>query len=871
ILQMKALGLGDLDRFPFVEPPDRRSIRDGMALLHELGALSPSDDALTEVGRQLAQLPVDPRIGRMIIEAQHEGCVRDVLVIAAALSIPDPRERPLDQEEAARAKHARFADEHSDFIGFLNLWRYLSDQRRERSGNQFRRMCRDEFLHYLRIREWQDLVGQLRQIARGLGIQESDQESDPAAIHRALLSGLLSHIGMRDAPDRATSGGAAPPRVARSASRDYLGARNTRFVISPGSTLARRPPEWVVAAELVETSRLFARVAARVDPKDVERQAGHLVVRTYSEPEWDRRRGAVMVRERVTLFGLPLVAGRRVQNPDAAESRELFIRHALVEGDWDTRHHFFHDNRRLLDELTAVEERARRRDLIVDDEELFAFYDRRIPADVVSARHFDSWWKQARRDSPALLTLTREDVLRGDVADEQPDVWADGDVELPVTYRFEPGAADDGVTVHIPLDVLARIGGADFSWQVPALREELVTALIRALPKDIRRNFVPAPDTARAVLERMDPGGEPLLEALQRELHRRSGVLVPLAAFDLDKVPAHLRVTFAIEDAQHDVIAAGKDLGALQAKLAGPAREAVASATGLEREGLRDWPADLDALPQVVDGARGVRGYPAFVDGGNAVAIRVFATPLEQAAAAKPGLRRLIRLTVPSPVKGIAVSRTGRLLGLADLLDDCADAAVDSLIADGKLSALDGAGASRSADSFTRDAFTAVRDQVRGELPSVTQEIADLVERVLGAVQDARLLLRPEPPPAQADAITDMRAQLVELLPGGFVAATGRNRLRDLDRYVRAIARRAEKLPREVEVDRARMLRVQAVQTAFGALVRALPAARAAAPDVQDIRWLIEELRVSLFAQQLGTSRPVSEQRIYRAIDAIAP
>jgi len=632
----------------------------------------------------------------------------------------------------------------------------------------------------------------------------------------------------------------------------------------------------VVAAELVETTRLYARVAARVDPRDVERQAGHLVVRTYSEPEWDRRRGAVMVRERVTLFGLPLVAGRRVPDPDAAESRELFIRHALVEGDWDTRHHFFHDNRRLLDELTEVEERARRRDLIVDDEELFAFYDRRIPADVVSARHFDSWWKQARRDAPTLLTLTREDVLRGEPlaeADEQPDVWADGDVQLPVTYRFEPGAADDGVTVHVPLDVLARIGGADFSWQVPALREELVTALIRALPKDIRRNFVPAPDTARAVLERMDPGGEPLLEALQRELHRRSGVIVPLAAFDLDKVPAHLRVTFAIEDASGDELARGKDLGGLQAKLAGPAREAVASATGLEREGLRDWPADLDALPQVVDGARGVRGYPAFVDDGNAVAIRVFATPAEQAAAAKPGLRRLIRLTVPSPVKGLAVSRAGRLLGLTELLDDCADAAVDSLIAglSAKLSAVDGAGASRSADDLTRAEFIAVRDQVRGELPSATREIAGLVERVLAAVQDARLLLRPEPPPAQADAIKDMRAQLVELLPGGFVAATGRDRLRDLERYVRAIARRAEKLPREVEVDRARMLRVQAVHAAFGALVRALPAARAAAPDVQDVRWLIEELRVSLFAQQLGTSRPVSEQRIYRAIDAIAP
>jgi ATP-dependent helicase HrpA len=872
ILQMKALGLGDLERFPFVEPPDRRSVRDGTALLQELGALT-ADGELTDIGRQLAQLPVDPRIGRMIIEAQKEGCVREVIVIAAALSIPDPRERPTGAEEAARQKHARFADEHSDFIGYLNLWRYLGEQRAARSGNQFRRMCRNEFLHYLRIREWQDLVGQLRQIARGLGIEESSQEADPARIHNALLAGLLSHIGLR------------------LEAREYQGARNSRFVIAPGSVLARRPPPWVVAAELVETSRLYARVAARVDPAAVERLAGHLVGRTYSEPEWDRRRGAAMVRERVTLYGLPLVAGRRVPDPDPAEARELFIRHALVEGDWDTRHRFFHDNQALLASLAELEERSRRRDLVAGDEELYAFYDRRIPAEVVSSRHFDTWWKTARRDSPALLTLTQQDVLRADVTDDQPTVWRDGDVDLPVTYRFEPGASDDGVTVHVPLDVLARVGGADFSWQVPALREELVTALIRSLPKELRRNFVPAPDTARAVLAHIEPGGgagaptggpgvsgrsEPLLDALQRELHRRTGVLVPLAAFDLDKVPAHLRVTFAIEDGQRGVVARGKDLGALQAQLAVPVRAAVAEAIGsaavrgaptvgsgasgsLEREGLRDWPDDLDELPPIVEQTRGghtVRGYPAFVDEGSAVAIRVFATSAEQLAATSAGLRRLIRLTVPSPARAVSLGRTARLLGVADTLDDCADAAVDSLL---------------GAPVWDRVAFTALRDTIRAELPEATRDVAALVERVLRAAQDARLALRPEPPPAQADAVRDMRAQLVSLLRPGFVTAAGRGRLRELDRYVRAIVRRAEKLPREVEVDRARMQRVHQVQAAYDELVKALPAVRAQAADVQDIRWLIEELRVSVFAQQLGTARPVSEQRIYRAIDAVTP
>jgi ATP-dependent helicase HrpA len=837
ILQMKALGLGDLDRFPFVEPPDRRSVRDGMALLLELNALD-GDGALTPIGRTLAQLPVDPRIGRMIVEAQGEGCVREVLVVAAALSIPDPRERPLDQEDAARQKHARFTDEHSDFIGFLNLWNYLRGQRHERSGNQFRRMCREEFLHYLRVREWQDLVAQLRQIAASLGIEESDQQAEAASIHNALLAGLLSHVGMRVE------------------SREYQGARNSRFVIAPGSTLARRPPPWVVAAELVETSRLYARVAARVEPAAIERLAGHLIVRTYSEPEWDRRRGSAMARERVTLYGLALVAGRRVQNPDAAEARELFIRHALVEGDWDTRHRFLHDNQALLDELAKVEDQARRRDLLVGDEELFAFYEARIPAEVVSSRHFDTWWKKARRRSPNLLTLTRSDVMRDEPVEDQPVVWRSGDVDLPVTYRFEPGAADDGVTVHVPLDVLARLGSTDFSWQVPALREELVIALIRSLPKEVRRNFVPAPDTARAVLAAITPGQEPLLEAVQRELYRRSGVLVPLDAFDLSKVPAHLRVTFAIEDADQGVLARGKDLTALQAQLAAPAREAVATATGLEREGLRDWPSDLETLPQIMARPAGVRGYPAFVDEEKFVAIRVFATEAEQNAAAPAGLRRLIRLTVPSPVKAITLSRRATLLGVADTLDDCADAAVDSLI---------------PVLVWDRSAFIGLRDSLQAELPAVTREIARRVEQVLAAAQDVRLALRQQPPPAQAEAFDDMRAQVVALLRPGFVTAAGRSRLRDLERYVKAIARRVERLPREVEVDRARMERVHQVQAAYRDLVRALPRARAGAPDVQDIRWLIEELRVSLFAQQLGTARPASEQRIYRAIDSVTP
>jgi ATP-dependent helicase HrpA len=856
ILQMAALGLGDIENFPFLDPPEQRSIRDGVQLLRELGAFD-AEGSITELGRRLARLPLDPRIGRMILAADAEGCVREVLVLAAALSIPDPRERPSDREEAARQKHARFADESSDFISYLNLWRYLGEQRRALSGSAFRRMCREEFLHYLRIREWQDLTGQLRSIARDLGIRESDdaEPADPARVHAALLAGLLSHIGLREGD-----------------TRDYAGARNSKFVLAPGSVLTKRPPRWVVVAELVETSRLFGRIAARIEPEVVERVAGELVQRTYSEPHWDAKRGAVMGFERVTLYGLPLVAHRRIgySQVDPQLARDLFIRHALVEGDWQTRHHFFRDNARLREELAELEERARRRDLLADDDEIYAFYDARVPPDVVSARHFDGWWKKQRHRTPDLLSMTRADLLRNDEDTDQPDTWEAADLSLPLSYRFEPGGEDDGVTVHIPVEVLARLGGDEFAWHVPALREELVTALIRSLPKDLRRNFVPAPDTARAVLTTLDPGTGPLLEALQRELQRRTGVLVPIDAFDLRKLPDHLRVTFAVESDDGTELARGKDLVALQEKLAAPVRDAVAGAFAgaLERTGLRGWPSDLDELPRTVEttgGGRAVRGYPALVDAGTSVDVRVFATPAEQGAAMGPGTHRLLRLSVPSPAKALEKqldTRTRLVLGanpdgsLAALLEDCADAAVAALA---------------PKPAWNRTDFTALRDRVAGAMAQTTRDIVSRVERVLAALREVQIALPEKPPGAQADSVADIRAQLAALLPEGFVTATGATNLLDLARYLTAIGRRLDRLPQGVNADRDRMLRVHVLQDALDELIGALSPSRAAADDVRDVSRLIEEFRVSLWAQQLGTARPVSEQRIYRAIDAIRP
>ena len=582
ILQMAALDLGSVADFLFIDPPDSRHVADGVRLLEELGAVAAGQakTRLTDVGRKLARLPVDPRLGRMILEAGRNGCVSEVLIIAAALSIQDPRERPAESREAADAMHARFAEPASDFLAFLRLWDYLGEQQRALSGSAFRRMCRREYLHYLRVREWQDLCAQLRQAARELGIaagQErgsAGQERRPAAqaaepgagfpadvadrVHISLLAGLLSHIGMKDADQKPAAG-------KRRAMTEFAGARGARFAIFPGSALAKKPPQWVVAAELVETSRLWARTAARIEPEWAEPLAAHLVQRTYSEPRWDARRGAAMASEKVTLYGLPIVAARPVTygRIDPAAARELFISRALVEGDWQTHHQFFQRNSELLDEAGDLERKARRRGIVADDAAVFEFYDRRIPADVTSARHFDTWWKKARAADPGLLTLSPADLV-GPAADEvspadYPGSWG----ELPLSYEFAPGDPDDGVTVDLPLATLNQVSGEEFGWQVPGLREELVTELIRSLPKQLRRNFVPAPDTARAVLARLGPAHGDLLDTLAAELGQMGGVTIPREAWDLSRLPAHLRITFRVVDSGR-VLAAGKDLGALQ-------------------------------------------------------------------------------------------------------------------------------------------------------------------------------------------------------------------------------------------------------------------------------------------------------------------
>ncbi|GAA2304855.1 ATP-dependent RNA helicase HrpA [Nonomuraea roseoviolacea subsp. roseoviolacea] len=858
ILQMTSIGLGDIEAFPFVEPPDRRQVKDGVNLLHELGAFD-AEGRLTPTGRKLATLPVDPRLGRMVLEAEKHGCLREVMVIAAALSIQDPRERPADKQQQADEKHRRFADPESDFLTYLNLWHYLQEKQQELSSSAFRRLCKAEYLNYLRVREWQDIYSQLRQ---ALGVQPNSHPGDPHSVHVSLLSGLLSHIGVKDVMDKQR------PSDGRRPLQEYIGARNARFAIFPGSALARKQPQWVMSAELVETSRLWARVNAKIEPGWVEPLAQHLVKRSYSEPHWEKDQGAVIALEKVTLYGVPLVTGRKVNygRIDPELSRELFIRHALVQGEWDAHHEFLRANRRLLQEVEELENRARRRDIMVDDEALFDFYDRRVPADVVSARHFDAWWKKARATDPGLLTFSPEMLVNegADVSTQDyPDTWRQLGQRMKLTYQFEPGADADGVTVHVPLQVLNQIGADGFDWQIPGLREELVTELIRSLPKPLRRNFVPAPNYAKQVLAGVKPGGEPLLEAVERELLRLTGVRVPREAWQLDQIPDHLRITYRVIDERKRTIAEDKDLDTLKRRLAPRLRQTLsAAADDLERTGLRTW--SFGTLPKVFEQGR-MKGFPALVDDGDSVSIKIFETEAEQRRSHWPGTRRLLLLNVSNPAKSLlgGLSNQAKLAlsrsphgGAVALFDDVVDAAADQLM-------LDMGGAPWDPVAFDR-----LYQHVRAELHDTAADVLAKVEQILSVWHAVGTRLESLRSSASTE---DVREQLRGLVYAGFVTATGRRRLPDVLRYLRAVERRLTKLPEEPWRDEEWMARVHKVEDDYHDLLDKLHPARRSDPDVVEIRWMIEELRVSFFAQTLGTPTPVSEKRIAKAMERLSP
>ncbi len=865
ILQMISLGLGDIASFPFLQPPDSRGVKDGLDLLRELNAIT-ADSRITKIGTQLARLPIDPRLARMVIESKRHGVTREVMAIVAGLSIQDPRERPLEKRAQADQQHARFVDPTSDFITLLNLWNYLEETQGQISGNQFRRRVKAEYLNYLRVREWQDVYRQLTRMAKTLGLTVGARSDDGAGIHKSLLAGLLSQLGLRDL-----------------AKKDYLGARGTRFVVFPGSALAKKQPEAIMSAELVETSRLFARMNAAIDPAWAEAIAGDLAKRSHSEPHWEKKQGAAVAFEKVTLYGLPIVAKRRVQfvRIDPGYARELFIRHALVQGEWDSASldkrltAFDRDNRALRRELAELEERTRRRDILYDDEAVFEFYQRRIPADVATVRSFESWWKVAHAQTPGLLTMTAETLMPEDAEtvdeDAFPSTWTQGDQTLRLTYRFEPGADDDGVTVQVPLPLLAGLSSDGFDWQVPGLREELVTAMIKALPKHIRKNVVPAADWARTLLADLEPSTEPIAAALARAIQARTYTSVTAADVDWDRIPDHLRVGFAVVDARGRTLARGTSLSALQAGLKPAARESVAKvvdaprpADRVERAGITSWDfGDLDRIRDTEHGGNRIRAYPALVDEGRSVAIRLQSTPGDQAAAHRRGVLRLLLLGIPSPTGYVQEHLTNaEKLALAhspyrttaELFEDCLVACIEAVVDPGTI--------------FTESEFRAAIATVSSGLVDALFGAVGLVSGILASARAADKAIRDATSIALIAPLGDARSQLDSLVHPGFVARTGLARLRRYPLYLQGLTHRIARLAENVGRDRVWMQEVQQATARYIEAGGTLPLAADATPELVRVRWMLEELRLSLFAQHLGTDGPVSAARIAKVLSA---
>lgn len=957
ILQMIAIGVvrepGDISRFPFVQPPASRAINDGVNLLRELGALTErprhprkgrgNSATLTAIGRAMAAFPVDPRLARMIIEGGRRGCAKEMMVLAAALTIQDPRERPADVRAEADAMHARFVDDTSDFSSFLLLWDYINEQQATLSSSQLRKMCHREYINYLRIREWQDLFAQLREMGRTANIHASGGRDINASaheidIHKSLLSGLLSHVGVKEEREKDSKGRTRGPR-------EYLGARGTKFAIFPGSGLFKKGPDWVLSAELVETSRLWARTNASIDPQWIEEIGKHLISVQYSEPHWSLSSGAAVAYAKGTLFGLTIYADRPVQyaRVDAAAAREIFIQSALVEGQWHTQHKFYLRNQRALAEVEELEARLRRRDLRVDDSVLFAFYDARIPAHVTDVRAFDKWWKQARLEDDNYLDFNPEKLINEEASDyddsQFPRQWVQrtdsGELTLDLRYEYAPtagiggartdAAKRDGVAVQVPILFLNQLSPEPFRWQIPGLRHELVTALIKSLPKAIRRNFVPAPDVARAACAALEedysPATDELLPSLALVLRRLRGVVVEPEAFNWDAVPEHLKMSFQVRNARNKILGEGKDLRALQQQLhkeirsaladslgasdeamakmvalaqggtgnsgdsarpgakkggKSPSAQANAGASGGVREvsGLTEFPTDMfpdGAIPRKVQrviATQAVNGYPALVDEGSSVGLRIFPTEAEQLHAQRRGIIRLLQLQVPSPVRYVSehLSHKEKIVftqnphgSIDELIRDCTVAALDHLVPHTPI--------------FTQTEYSELYEHVRAELIETVFDVTKLVAEILSEATALKKAIKKATSLTTMHAVSDVKGQMENLVYPGFVAQTGYDQLVHIPRYLKAAQVRLTKLGPNLHRDNQLMLTVQDLEDSYDNAVKSLPAGTIVPDALRRVNWMIEELRVSFFAQELGTAYTVSEKRIAKAqreaLDAI--
>lgn len=858
ILQLTALRLGDIERFPFVQPPQSRDITAGVKMLEELQAITKAKRnllRLTPIGRAMSRLPVDPRYSRMLVEADKLDTLNEVMIIVAGLSIQDPRERPNDQKQKADELHTQWHDKESEFVSYLNLWRGFREQQQALSGNQLRKWCREQMLNYLRLREWQDIVSQLKQAFSSLGWGIKKGAADYEYIHRALIPGLLTNAGFMDQ------------------NKEFLGTRNNKFVVFPGSALYKKPPKWLIAAELVETSKLFARTIAKVEPKWLEEAGKHLCKYRYAEPFWSKKAGAVKAKESASMLGLPVVNQRTVlySNIDPVVCRQLFITEGLVNGETKLTFEFLQHNLQKIAEVENMEEKIRRRDLLVDEQLLVEFYDEKLPEHICTEVDFKKWWKKQPKDSQKQWLINKEFLLKNDASEAGetnfPDQWRSGNLVLPLEYCFDPGADDDGVSLKIPLPLLNQVTDEHCDWLVPGLREELATTMIKWLPKQLRRNFVPAPDYAKAAINALENDGQTFNKAFTKKLIKMSGLVLGDDMWDELSLPEHLRFNFKLYDENDKLLGQSRDLHRLKENFKKHLSKTLKSVAtpDLEKQNLQTW--DFSDLPEQwtnTDATWTVKAYPALVKDGNKVHLKLFDDATSAERSHKIGVRQLLIKQLPSPIKflqdklpnksklGLYFNPFGQIRAL---VGDCIDAVVDAEIE------------STQFDLRTEAGFDGLCRQLAGELNDRVLDVAVLVEKGLTTAHGVSKVLKGKTPLNMINAFADVKGHLNSLVYPGFVADIGIARLKDWNRYLEGLAKRLEKIPIDPIRDRAQQLQIEKVQERYQAVLQKYSREPAVPGELAEVRWQIEELRISLFAQQLGTSMPISSKRIENYLD----
>ncbi|MHB1091465.1 ATP-dependent RNA helicase HrpA [Thiobacillus sp.] len=854
ILRMKSLGLGDVVGFPFIDPPSSRLVTDGYQLLAELHALDEAGQ-LTAIGKKLGRLPLDPRIARMLLAAEQQRCVREVLIIASALSVQDPRDRPMERAQVADEKHKLFADARSDFMGWLKLWRWYEEQvQHKKTNRQLQTVLQDHFLSPRRMREWRDIHGQLHAQMSELGLRENEKDAGYDTIHQALLTGLLGNIGFKsdDAKSR--------PRPGEG---NYQGARGIKLSIHPGSALTKKAPKWIMAAELTDTGRLLARTVAEVRPEWIEAAGRHLLTRMFIEPHWEKDGARVVAFERVSLYGITLVPRRKIHygSIDPVLSRELFIRGALVAGEYDTKAPWFAHNRALIQEIEELEHKARKSGVWLDEERIFHVFDARIPADLHNGAAFEKWRTEAEAADPKVLFLKREDILGEALGADHtlfPETMAVDGVACRLKYRFEPGHVLDGVTLHLPLYLLNRIEAAQIDWLVPGLIREKLTLLLKSLPKDKRRPLIPLPDTVTAFLSMAKPGEQTLTAALAAFIHRKTGADIHPDEWK-GELPAHLHMNVSVIDDSGQALADGRDLAALRQQLGGAARITYgggAEDSEFERTGLVEW--NFGDLPEQVkfrrDG-RELTGYPALVDNGESVDLRLLDAADVAAMETRRGVVRLLRIALAAQFRQLdkdlaretALALKYRSFGSPEQLRA---ALIDAIATRALL----------GDDDTPRDekAFGKQKERAKPKISVVKQALLRDVAEILDlhAQVAARLAAKPQ----FTAVMRDETAHLAALVPADFITATPWAHLKALPRYLRGILKRLEKLPSAEQRDARGMAGVLTLQNKY--LARRTQIKGEIPPALDDFRWQLEELRISLFAQELKTPYPVSAKRL---------